>query len=357
MASSNRTLPLPPDKEIATTTIAILSSTLALAVTLFVARIYTRAKTSGKLGFDDFALCLAIPLTIFGYATIVAGSYHGLGHHAVYLKRENLMYLAHVDFIRLICWLWSSTLIRCSVGLMLIRLKSNRVWVYGIGTIITIEVATAIVGTILNCVRCIPIQANWDRSIRGAKCWTPEQNQIVLYTISSKWTPSYFDNSNLLSSGISITVDIIFSILPLTFILNLHLRKVEKFVLAFIMSLGLMASAAAIVKITKFRVYDIIRDPSYTVVPAALWSRIEEHLGIIAACIPCLRAHFKRAMKRLGLMTRSKGSIAAKGDYSYSRTGASGGRMEISRTDELTLEIEAKDGSSTERIDDAKCEC
>jgi hypothetical protein len=43
--------------------------------------------------------------------------------------------------------------------------------------------------------------------------------------------------------------------------------------------------------------------------PADVWSRIEEHIGIIAACIPCLRGPFQHALKWLRFMTTIKSAL------------------------------------------------
>ena len=55
-----------------------------------------------------------------------------------------------------------------------------------------------------------------------------------------------------------------------TFIVDTQLPVHEKVVLAFLMSLGLFASAAAVVKIAEFKIYDLIHDPSWDLLPAAL---------------------------------------------------------------------------------------
>jgi hypothetical protein len=101
--------------------------------------------------------------------------------------------------------------------------------------------------------------------------------------------------------GIFIVSDIIFSLLPLTFIWTIRRQLVEKVVLAFLMSLGISASAAAMIKITKFKQYDVMTDPSWSLAQMGMWGWLEVHIGIIAASLPCLNGPFQRGMRRLGL--------------------------------------------------------
>jgi hypothetical protein len=72
------------------------------------------------------------------------------------------------------------------------------------------------------------------------------------------------------------------------------------------MSLGIFASAAAIVKITKAKSYAIAQDPTWNSVPLAIWAWLEAYVGIIAACAPCLNGPLQRAIKRFGLLKSTR---------------------------------------------------
>jgi hypothetical protein len=81
----------------------------------------------------------------------------------------------------------------------------------------------------------------------------------------------------------------------------------EKIVLSILMSMGLLASGAAIAKLvfsTRTNTYDI----SWTLSDAILCCWLEITLGIIAACIPCLKGLSENQMRRFGLLQSERRS-------------------------------------------------
>jgi hypothetical protein len=129
--------------------------------------------------------------------------------------------------------------------------------------------------------------------------------------------------ANVVTTGIFIATDIFLSLFPLTFIRQLKRPRREKIVLAILMGLGLLASAASVMRliVTSFYVSDT--DPLYDIVIPAIWGCVEEYLcefphgnsilppfpvltsviGIFAACVPYLRIPFENVLGRLGLLT------------------------------------------------------
>ena len=67
------------------------------------------------------------------------------------------------------------------------------------------------------------------------------------------------------------------------------------------MGLGLIASIASILKAVNSPILKQSFDNTWDSVPLVIWGFVEEHLAIIAACIPCLKALFERLLRRAGL--------------------------------------------------------
>jgi hypothetical protein len=82
--------------------------------------------------------------------------------------------------------------------------------------------------------------------------------------------------------GIFIATDIFLSLFPLTFIRQLKRPRREKIVLGILMAMGLVASAASIMRliVTSFYVSD--SDPLYDIVIPAIWGSIEEYLCMLS---------------------------------------------------------------------------
>jgi hypothetical protein len=69
------------------------------------------------------------------------------------------------------------------------------------------------------------------------------------------------------------------------------------------MALGLLATASAVYKTSIMDRYTISGDTTRDVIPLNTWAKIEEQLGIIAACIPPLKAPMERLLRQMGLPT------------------------------------------------------
>ena len=118
------------------------------------------------------------------------------------------------------------------------------------------------------------------------------------------------------SLAIFIGSDILFAILPITFIYKIQRPLREKIVIAVLMSLGLIASGAATAKVILLARLPTSMDPTSVGADTLIWTNLEESIGMIAACIPMLKSLFERALKRCGLISTA--------DRYGTRTGAGG---------------------------------
>lgn len=66
------------------------------------------------------------------------------------------------------------------------------------------------------------------------------------------------------------------------------------------MALGFLAAAATVPKLVRAVKVGFEGDLTYLASDALLWSSLEVNLGLIAACVPTLRAPFERALQRCG---------------------------------------------------------
>jgi hypothetical protein len=96
-------------------------------------------------------------------------------------------------------------------------------------------------------------------------------------------------------------IDFTLAMMPIHLMRRLNRRTSEKILICFMMSLGLGAGAISSYKISisdkTFR-GDLLADT----VPLAMWNELEALLGLVAACVPCLKAPGERALLRLGLL-------------------------------------------------------
>jgi hypothetical protein len=108
-----------------------------------------------------------------------------------------------------------------------------------------------------------------------------------------------------------IVSDVLFSLLPITFIVQIRCSVFEKLVLTFIMGLGMLASISGIIKLVGITQWASTKDPTWDLVPLLVWSFGEEFIAIIAACIPCLKGPFTRMFQSItGRLSSNKSSKA-----------------------------------------------
>ena len=176
--------------------------------------------------------------------------------------------------------------VKISIACMLLRIKRSKPWLAFLYIMIAIQVATCIGSVAFILFRCIPMRANWDHDVTGARCASVKS---IYYTI-------------YITAVISIVTDLILALLPLAFIRKMQRPLRDKIVLSALMGLGIFATIMSIVKTTVVKQYDSTGDILWDSVDLSLWSILEEQAGIIAACIPCLRSPFERILDRIGFV-------------------------------------------------------
>ena len=209
---------------------------------------------------------------------------------------------------------WSVALTKISIALLLLRLKQTVTWVWKwfLYIVIALLVLTAAFVTVLHTTRCIPTAAVWNPTILNKRCWSPEAFKVTM----------------TVASCLVITTDIIFSLIPLTFLHHIRQSVPHRISIAILMSLGLAASTASVIKTVMVHRFDQGGDASGNGIAIALWSAIEAQVSIIAACIPTLRAAFLRLLDRLGIYTEFPTAGADRGSScSWRHDGIPGGTI------------------------------
>lgn len=286
--------------------------TLVIAFALYVMRMWTRSNPVNILGWDDYTVSGAmvrqiplkdnpnihlIPLALQALAIVsitmsALGCQYGIGRHSYYVTPDEATKALHYSFVGQPMCVWSICLAKVSVACLLLRIKRTNAWRWFLYTAIVIQFASALAANIAELVQCKPMAALWDATIAAAPtthCWTPLAIQISAY----------------INVAISIITDLIFSLLPITFLYNMNRPIRERVVLGLLMGLGLLATLASIMKTTVLASYRNTRDPFWDVVPLSLWWQLEQNISIIASCIPCLKSPFERTLLRFGLMVPS----------------------------------------------------
>ena len=152
---------------------------------------------------------------------------------------------------------------------------------------IALQAVTTIYTTVMHSTRCIPLKAQWTPSITHKKCWSTQA----------------FRTSLLVASVINISMDIVFSLVPLTFLRKIQQPLRDKITISILFGLGLVASVASIMKAIAILSFGKTSDPPAEGINIALWSLVEEQVGVIVACLPCLKSLLQRILIRFRAAT------------------------------------------------------
>ncbi|EKG14300.1 hypothetical protein MPH_08480 [Macrophomina phaseolina MS6] len=184
---------------------------------------------------------------------------------------------------------WALACTKISIVCMLFRIQTGIHWRRFLSIMIVVQVLTAITTNVFQFSLCKPLPAIWDHTIKNPKCIVAAIHISIVVT-----------------SIVTILTDVILSLLPLTFIMHMQLPPREKIALACLMGLGLVASGASIYKTFLAKDYGVTGDTLRDAVGLALCSMMELQLGILAACIPCLRQFMEKLLRSLGLLSESR---------------------------------------------------
>ncbi|WEW60816.1 hypothetical protein PRK78_006304 [Emydomyces testavorans] len=281
----------PPDGDINKGPQLIVLSWVAfsLALTIVLARMWTRTRIIHAFGWDDASMVLALICASINSALITTSITYGTGRHMFYLNDNQRMHANKFNWLSHGFHVMSTNWGKVSIMLLLLRIvdkaKRQAPYFYA-GMILLTTVSVVCVYTIYG--QCTPTIALWDPTVKG-KCWPPSVQRNYAY----------------------FTGDLVLAVYPLFLVSKLQMPTRMKIGLGTILALGLIAMVAAIVKTVNLARLVARADYTWDTFDLAVWLCIEQYLIIIAACIPTLGPLFK--------MIRRKGSTLEQGSNLPSR--------------------------------------
>ncbi|KAK1992479.1 integral membrane protein [Colletotrichum falcatum] len=254
---------------------------LALSTLVVALRIYVRVKLSESKnvwGLDDtFAVLGWVPF-LPSVALLIVGTYWGLGAHDAQIPEGWLAYyqikVKEYMFWSEVPYFASTILTKISMAIMIMRLSTTRVYAFIIWGSITVlgVIMVVCMGVLLG--SCQPIPALWNENL--GHCRIPNGWMYVSYA----------------GSVFLAMVDWTCAITPFFLIQGLQMPKRRKISLQVVLGLGIIGSAAGLVRMGYYHSYDTAKYPNealYNWGQTVLWTVLEGGLGIIACSLPPLR--------------------------------------------------------------------
>ncbi|KAK8026757.1 hypothetical protein PG991_003813 [Apiospora marii] len=276
-------------------------STIIVALRCWIRHFWLHA-----FSIDDMVMIGALGMAISTTACFIRMTQHGAGRWPADIpdaQREGLRYWSYIIGPLLttgIC------LVKISLAFFLRRFV-QRLWQkrFLLGMVAFLSIF-AVYSVCTYVFACVPLQAVWDLTITDANC----KLRARLKDIGTA------------NSVVNILTDLAMVALPVLVVLDLQVNRNTKISLVLILSLGLFACAASVIR----AVYAYsMTDPDYTRrYDFLIWFNVELHAGILAASLPTLRPLFSKILKSTTSYGRSNKQRGYGGTYGHG-TGTGGG--------------------------------
>ncbi|KAF2195806.1 hypothetical protein K469DRAFT_650000 [Zopfia rhizophila CBS 207.26] len=281
--------------------------TLIALVGFFVGlRLFVRACIVRNIFLDDVLILVAAAFTIVLAAVCIAATGHGLGTHVWMLNFETIIdtIKSSIQYL-FVCQIFYA----CAIAftkisiiasyLHLIKDPKFRIAMYSTAVVI---VGLWFSGVLVTVFQCRPVSAVWDFTNPNGKCIN-----FVDYLYAS--------------SAVTIATDLVLCVLPWPYIWRLQLPLKQRIILCLLLSGGVGASVASVMRIAKLHMLRGV-DVTYVSVPSLNLSVIECSLGIICVSIPPLRPLAVRLFPRPFQSRRGPSAKSTPHTISLSRLSA-----------------------------------
>lgn len=185
-------------------------------------------------------------------------------------------------------WAWSMVFVKVSFALMLLRISPSKPLRRFLWGMIVLQITLGVYNTLATLLQCVPVRKAWDLlgTVPG-HCWSSKSVRISSITVSV----------------IHILTDFMLALLPISFLRRIQRPIRERIIVGVLMGLGFFAGIASILKIVAAMDFGKTGDQLNESITIGMWSVIEELVGFIVICVPCLRSPFQRALQYCGVIS------------------------------------------------------
>ncbi|OQN96682.1 hypothetical protein B0A48_17322 [Cryoendolithus antarcticus] len=265
--------------------IAILTLIVTLSTTTL--RLIVR-HARRALGNDDYCITAATILTVGRITCQFISLRHGNGKHRWTLSTHDYQYVDMMTMLTQLFLFPILCLLKVSVCLLVLRIKSTKKLRWGLWGLITLLVVTTLLPVIVLFAECRPMSAYWTGP--ATKCWDAK---VRIYSI-------------YVQTAVSVLADVICTLLPVAVVWDLSLSMKNKIAVCGLMGLGVISTAFAVVKTASLGL--VTTDTSWTYGWAAIWGDLELGFGILGANLALSRTYWDYLSKSLFNLTHHSSS-------------------------------------------------
>ncbi|KAK8075938.1 hypothetical protein PG994_003210 [Apiospora phragmitis] len=227
--------PLPgaglPDEYRGDEILGAVIATTSMAFITVCARLWVRLTMVHKMGSDDYAMIIAMTLSLAGLGVVIPQVVYGAGRHIAHLRPDAASMGLKINFVSQVVYLWAIPAVKMSIGLFLLRIAPNKGYRRVLQGVMLFTMAYTMMCFVTLLLQCTNLAILWDPTVQTT-CWSRQTLQTLSYA----------------NSIVNILTDMFFAVLPIPMLWNVQINLRTKASLICIMGLGVFAVAAAIVK-------------------------------------------------------------------------------------------------------------
>lgn len=292
----------------------------SVALVTVILRLVSHVIIARSKNIDDGFITLAMLVNIIRAILISINVSYGYGKHIETFTYGQAVRIGRLAKIVQAIGVWTFALPKLAVVALLVQLfaTSRRTTIILYSSTGLLLVISFIL-TILTFQQCHPIAANWNpallETVVGAHCWDP----------------NLFVNIGYLACY-SIVLDFAYALYPIFCVSKLQMSFERKVVVSLSLSLGVIAGATTIYKMTLIKEIADNQDPTWSTTPLEVWNAVEGSTLIMAASVPLTRPVLRLMHEGFLSLPSRFSDIASKA--TSRRGGGSSTRSKRSWTDE-----------------------
>ncbi|KAH8433163.1 uncharacterized protein LDX57_010797 [Aspergillus melleus] len=264
---------------------------VAIAALIVILRVFAKIKIN-HFRVDDVLMVIAAILAIVSTVFLTLSVQRGFGKDLTTISSDDRMAVLKYIAIQIPIVTISTTIARSAFIVYLLPILSpNKKYQIALWTVLIVQFAGNIASAVLPLSMCRNVNILWDPTV---KTTCADQKAVVNF--------AYYSNS------FNSFTDLFLAVFPTVVFWNLNLKMRIKISLIILLSLGIVAMVASIVKTTKLnQVPSVTNLGSTGAVELIRWGYVENALIIITSSIPCIRPLIISSVRKIssGGFTRS----------------------------------------------------
>ncbi|CAM1504640.1 Fc.00g022310.m01.CDS01 [Cosmosporella sp. VM-42] len=250
--------------------IGVLWTQSVVASIIVLLRVYTRKVILRSVGWDDLFLLITIILLTVYAALMSVSSAYGMGRHRAELSHSDYVLAMKYEVIGQGVSIFNLSMSKAAVGFFILRIARQMRYKVLIWFCIISNAILVAWTTIAIFIQCIPSEKIWDSTVSG-NCWLD------------------FFKVGITASAYAVVIDFTLALAPVFILWNLKMKRKDKFLAMFGLSLGVFAGICGILRTTTLTSLKSLDEYLYDTVDMHIYSSTENFVSAICASIPVLR--------------------------------------------------------------------